>query len=127
MTLNSQAAARPAGQDPGSATSACSAYRFEKPLRPSASPAARNSQPIRFSGRRDATTKPTTRTAAFTTCSERLETVQPVEPAGTRCRSAWASAIPTPISITDPAAVHPATHRAVRALTGIPRRRLGCR
>src|SRR5580658_1599084 len=67
IQLDSQANTWPAGQDPRSATSACSAYWFEKPLRPSASPATRNSQPIRFSGRLDARTKPVTGTAMFTT------------------------------------------------------------
>jgi hypothetical protein len=86
IALNSQPNARPAGKDPGTATSACSAYWSEKPLRPNPSPATRNSQPIRFSGRRDARTKPVTGTATFTTCAEMLETVQPVRLAGTRCR-----------------------------------------
>ena len=58
---DSQANTRPAGKDPGAATSACSAYEFEKPLRPSASPATRNRQPIRFSGRLDARDKPSHR------------------------------------------------------------------
>src|SRR5580700_619573 len=120
IQLESQASARPAGQDPGSATSACSAYWFEKPPRPSVSPANRNSQPIRFSGRLEASTKPITAAATFTTCPEMLETVQPVRLAGTRCRSTYASASPPPISATDPAAAHPATHRAVRALIRIP-------
>src|SRR5580700_3186570 len=87
VQLDSQANARPAGQDPRSATRACSAYAFEKLLRPSASPATRNSQPIRFSGRLEARTKPTPPAATFTSCMEMLETVQLVKLAGTRCRS----------------------------------------
>ena len=75
-------------------------------------------------GRRDARTKPVTGTATFTTCAEMLETVQPVRLAGTRCRFRYASVTPPPISATEPAAVHPATHWAVRALTWIPSRRL---
>src|SRR5580693_1628549 len=87
IQLDSQPNTRPAGQDPRSATSACSAYGFEKPLRPSATPAARNSQPSGFCGRRAARTNPVTGTAMFTTCEEMLETVQLVRLAGTRCRS----------------------------------------
>src|SRR5580704_5818727 len=87
IQLDSQANTWPAGKDPRCATSACSAYGFEKPLRPSASPATRNSQPIRFSGRRDARTNPVTGTAMLTTCPEMLETVQLARLAGTRCRS----------------------------------------
>jgi hypothetical protein len=87
VQLDSQANARPAGHDPGYATSACSAYWFEKLPRPSVSPATRNSQPIRFSGRLEASTKPITATAAFTTYWQKLVTVQPVRLAGTRCRS----------------------------------------
>jgi len=56
VQLVSQANARPAGQDPRAAYSACIAYWFAKPIRPSPSPATRNSQPIRFSGRREAMT-----------------------------------------------------------------------
>src|SRR5580704_2740146 len=87
IQLDSQPNTWPAGKDPRCATRACSAYWFEKPLRPSASPATRNSQPIRFSGRLNARTKPVTGTAMFTTCPEMLETVQPVRLAGTNCRS----------------------------------------
>src|SRR5215831_12118375 len=56
--LDNQAAARPAGSDPGAATRACSAYDC-KLLSPSTMPAVRNSQPIRFAGRLEARTKPT--------------------------------------------------------------------
>src|SRR5579863_2777267 len=87
IQLFSQADARPAGKDPGCVTSACSAYGLEKPVRPRPSPATRNSQPIRFSGRLDARTKPVTGTAMFTTCPETPETVQLVRLAGSRCRS----------------------------------------
>src|SRR5579859_2526702 len=120
VQLDSQPNARPAGKDPGLPTSAYAAYWFEKPPTPSASPATRNSQPRRFSGRRDASTKPITAPATFTTCKEMLETVQPVRLAGTRCRSRYASPSPPPISATDPAATQPDTHRAVRALIRIP-------
>ena len=118
--LDSQASARPAGKDPRPAISACSAYWFEKPLRPSARPATRNSQPIRFCGRLEARTNPTTGMATLTTCWETLETFQPVRLAGTRCRSRYASASPPPISATDPVAAHTGTHRAVRALIWVP-------
>src|ERR1700722_17402614 len=87
IQLDSQANTGPAGRERRAATNARSAYWSEKPLRPSASPATRNSQPIRFSGRLDARTKPVTGTAMFTTCPEMLETVQPVRLAGTNCRS----------------------------------------
>jgi hypothetical protein len=80
--LDSQASARPAGRDPRSATSARSAYELANPLKPSDNPAARNNQPIRFSGRREAITNPAAGTATFTTCPETLETVQPVRLAG---------------------------------------------
>ena len=94
--------------------------RVREATRPSPSPATRNSQPIRFSGRLEARTKPVIGTATFTTCPETSETVQLVRLAGTRCRFTYASTSPAPISATDPAALHPATHRAVRALIRIP-------
>ena len=50
--MDSQANTWPAGKDPRCATSACSAYWFEKPLRPStpAPPPGTPARPIRFSG-----------------------------------------------------------------------------
>ena len=50
-------------------------------------PAARNSQPTRFDGRREATTKPTTGTAIFVTSERMSLKFQSLKLAGTRCRS----------------------------------------
>src|SRR5262245_40618570 len=61
----SQANARPAGNDPGAATRACSPYWALKLSSPRF--AARVSQPIGFSGRLDATTKPRTIPARIVT------------------------------------------------------------
>src|SRR6266480_2547854 len=124
IQLDSQAAARPAGRDPGTATRACSPYCARKPPSPSARPATRNNQPTRFAGRRDARTKPTTGTARFATPPKTSEKSQPVSPAGTRCRSTYASTSAPAISATDPTAAPPATHRPVRTLITIPHYRV---
>ena len=100
--------------------SACSAYALAKPLRPIASPATRNSQPIRFSARRDARTNPATGTATFTSWLETLVTVQPVTLAGTSCRSTYDSTSPVTISATDTAAADPATRWAASPLSWNP-------
>ena len=64
------------------------AYGPRRLLSPSPRPAARNNQPIRFAGRRDARTKPTTGTAMFTTSPKTSERSQSSGWPGTRCRSA---------------------------------------
>jgi len=84
---DTQRANGPAGKDPGAATSARCPYWSAKFLSPSVRPAARASQPIRFPGRREASTKPITGMAMFTTSPKTSETSQSVMPAGTRCRS----------------------------------------
>src|SRR5215469_13280934 len=86
IQLASHTAARPAGRDPGATTRARSPYSAEKLFSPSARPAARKSQPIRFPGRREARTKPTTGTARYVTCPRTPEKSQPDRSAGTRCR-----------------------------------------
>ena len=111
---------RPAGKDSGTATSARCPYWSAKLLSPSVRPAASASQPIRFCGRREARTKPITGMAMFTTSPKTSETSQLVMLAGTRCRSTYARIKPPTISASDPAAAHPATRRAVRALIWIP-------
>ena len=73
VQLASQANARPAGKDPGAAIKACSPYCSEKVLTPSAKAAARNSQPMRLAGRREARTKPTTGMARLTNSHKPLE------------------------------------------------------
>ena len=88
IQLESQAISRPAARDPGSATRACSAYGFAKLPRPSARPAARNSQPMRLPGRREARTKPRTGTPRFTTFMKTSEKFQVTWSAGSACRSA---------------------------------------
>ena len=45
---------------------------------------------------------------------------QPASPAGTRCRSTYASTTAPAAGLTDPAAAQPAPHRAVSALIPIP-------
>src|SRR5205085_1766950 len=120
IQLASQAAARPAGSDPGSATRACSPYCAKKPPSPSARLPTSNSQPTRLLGRREARTKPTTGTARFATPPKTLEKSHPVSPAGTRCRSTYASASAPAPSKTDPTAAQPAAHRTVRILIPSP-------
>src|SRR5215475_5999216 len=82
IQLASHMAARPAGQDPGAATKACSPQAREKEPSPNPRPATTNTQPTRFAGRRDASTKPTTGMARFATPSKTSEKFQPVRSAG---------------------------------------------
>src|SRR6266516_2549435 len=123
IQLDTQAGARAAGKDPGAAIRACSPYCSEKLCSASARPATRNSQPIRFAGRLDARTKPTTGTARFSTSPKTSENSQRVRPAGARCRFTYTRTSPPAISATEPAAIQPATHRAVKTLIRFSQRR----
>jgi len=91
-----------------------------KLLSPSPRPATTNTQPTRFAGRREASTKPTTGTARFGTLSKTSAKFQPVSSEGTRCRSAYANTNAPAISATDTAAAEPATQRVVCTLIPSP-------
>src|SRR5215471_3494084 len=120
VQLENQATSWPAGRDPGATRRACSAYGAMKAPSPSVTPAARNSQPMRFDGRREARTNPTTGTPMFPTSWRTAGKLHPVRSAGRAYRSAYARAIPAAIKASEPTAMPPATHPAVRALIWIP-------
>jgi hypothetical protein len=112
--FRNHAAARAAGSDPGAATSPRCPYRSQKKPRPSTRPAPSKIQPTLFPGRRDARTKPTAGMAMNEASSKTEEKSQPLT--GTRCRSAYANAMPTASSATDTAATQPVTQRRIRAV-----------
>src|SRR5215831_11541024 len=120
IQLASQAAARPAGQDPGTAARACCAYWVGKKFSPTARPATRNSQPRRLAGRLVARTNPTAGTARLVTYPKTSEKSQLVRFPCTRYRSTYASTTVPAMSAADAAAAEPATQRTVRALICTP-------
>src|SRR5688500_16418570 len=116
-----QASMRPAGSEPGPATSACSAYEREWLVNASVNPATRSDQPIGLSLRRETITMPEKGMVRFATTTNTPPTLQASDTSGSVAeRSRNRKTRPATISAIDARPTDQATRRALRAVKGDP-------